>query len=65
MKNLAVSFVVAISMLTSLPTEAATKSRSKSGKSATSCPCSGSKLCVGPRGGKYCHTATGKKKYQR
>lgn len=29
------------------------------------CPCSGTKLCVGPRGGRYCVTAAGKKRYHR
>lgn len=30
---------------------------------ASSCPCSGTKLCVGPRGGRYCVTSGGKKRY--
>lgn len=28
-----------------------------------SCPCSGSKICVGPRGGTYCITSGGNKRY--
>jgi len=28
-----------------------------------SCPCSGSKVCVGPRGGRYCITSGGNKRY--
>lgn len=27
------------------------------------CPCSGSKVCVGPRGGRYCITSGGNKRY--
>lgn len=30
-----------------------------------SCPCSGTKYCVGPRGGRYCITSGGKKRYAR
>lgn len=37
-----------------------------SGNSATSsCPCSGTKYCVGPRGGSYCITSGGKKQYAK
>lgn len=32
---------------------------------ASSCPCSGSKLCVGPRGGRYCITSGGNKRYTK
>ena len=28
-----------------------------------SCPCSSSKICVGPRGGTYCITSGGNKRY--
>ena len=31
---------------------------------APPCPCSGPKLCTGPRGGRYCLTATGQKRYR-
>lgn len=31
---------------------------------ASECPCSGSTLCTGPRGGKYCVTAGGNKSYK-
>jgi hypothetical protein len=34
-----------------------------SATSASSCPCSGSKVCVGPRGGHYCITSSGNKRY--
>lgn len=27
------------------------------------CPCNGGKVCVGPRGGRYCITSSGGKKY--
>ena len=32
-------------------------------KTDTGCPCSGSKLCTGPRGGRYCITSGGNKRY--
>jgi len=28
-----------------------------------SCKCAGSKVCIGPRGGRYCITSGGKKRY--
>lgn len=31
--------------------------------SDSSCPCSGSRVCIGPRGGRYCITSGGKKRY--
>lgn len=27
------------------------------------CPCNGGRVCVGPRGGRYCITSGGKKRY--
>ena len=27
------------------------------------CPCNGGKVCVGPRGGRYCITSSGRKRY--
>lgn len=44
-------------------------SRSSSGSgyasgSSDSCPCSGSNNCVGPRGGIYCYTSGGNKRYR-
>lgn len=27
------------------------------------CPCNGGKVCVGPRGGRYCITSSGGKRY--
>jgi Protein of unknown function (DUF4236)/Bacterial SH3 domain len=44
-------------------------SRSKSSKRRSSgyldgsCPCSGSNVCIGPRGGRYCITSGGNKRY--
>lgn len=29
----------------------------------SSCPCSGNRVCVGPRGGRYCITSGGNKRY--
>ena len=31
--------------------------------SGGSCPCSGNRVCVGPRGGRYCITSGGNKRY--
>lgn len=31
--------------------------------SSGSCPCSGSRICIGPRGGRYCITSGGNKRY--
>lgn len=46
----------------------ATKARRKkkssgSGYGGSSCPCSGRNICVGPRGGRYCITSGGNKRY--
>lgn len=44
-------------------------SRSRRGKSSggsyggSSCPCSGGTVCIGPRGGRYCITSGGNKRY--
>ncbi|WP_431851054.1 SH3 domain-containing protein [Allosphingosinicella sp.] len=39
-------------------------SRARGGSSVGgSCPCSGSNVCVGPRGGRYCITSGGNKRY--
>lgn len=32
---------------------------------AGSCPCSGDHWCVGPRGGQYCYTSGGNKRYRK
>ncbi|WND04740.1 hypothetical protein [Acinetobacter soli] len=48
------------------------KSRSSSSRSSSgyasgssdSCPCSGSNDCIGPRGGIYCYTSGGNKRYR-
>lgn len=40
------------------------KARRSSGNySSQGCPCSGSKICIGPRGGRYCITSGGNKRY--
>jgi uncharacterized protein YgiM (DUF1202 family) len=41
-------------------TRSSSRSRSNVGGS---CPCSGSNVCVGPRGGRYCITSSGNKRY--
>jgi hypothetical protein len=33
------------------------------GTTAGSCPCNGGDVCVGPRGGRYCITSGGSKRY--
>lgn len=43
----------------------AAKDKPKQTKPAVSCPCSGTKYCVGPRGGQYCITSGGKKRYAK
>lgn len=40
------------------------RSKSPSGNNyGSSCPCSGSSICIGPRGGRYCITSGGNKRY--
>ena len=34
-----------------------------SGYQGSGCPCSGSQVCIGPRGGRYCITSGGNKRY--
>lgn len=38
-------------------------SRRRSGYSGGGCPCSGRQVCIGPRGGRYCITSGGNKRY--
>lgn len=38
-------------------------SRPRSSFGGGSCPCSGSNVCIGPRGGRYCITSGGNKRY--
>jgi len=33
------------------------------GTTSGECPCNGSNVCVGPRGGRYCITSSGNKRY--
>lgn len=35
------------------------------GASTADCPCSGGDVCIGPRGGRYCITSGGNKRYGR
>ena len=49
-------------------TRASTKKKPRSSKrrsssSQSGCPCSGSQVCIGPRGGRYCITSGGNKRY--
>lgn len=39
------------------------KQRSGASYSGSYCPCSGSSVCIGPRGGRYCITSGGNKRY--
>jgi hypothetical protein len=40
------------------------RSRNSNGYfSAGACPCSGSNICIGPRGGRFCITSGGNKRY--
>lgn len=39
------------------------RSSGSSGSYGGSCPCSGGNVCVGPRGGRYCITSGGNKRY--
>lgn len=49
------------------PARRASYPRSYYGSRGTSdsgeCPCNGGNVCVGPRGGRYCITSGGKKRY--
>lgn len=39
------------------------RARSSGATYGGSCPCSGSRICIGPRGGRYCITSGGNKRY--
>jgi hypothetical protein len=48
----------------SMPKKRAKKrSRSRGGYYNEGCPCSGRQICIGPRGGRYCITSGGNKRY--
>ena len=58
--------VATMFLLAASPASAAKKSKSAGAdKPSATCPCSGSKLCRGPRGGTYCIAPNGKKRYQK
>lgn len=47
-----------------LPNRAATPTRrSRPNYIDGTCPCSGNRVCIGPRGGRYCITSSGSKRY--
>lgn len=45
------------------PSSSRTRSRSNGLQGGGSCPCGGGSVCVGPRGGRYCITSGGNKRY--
>jgi hypothetical protein len=53
----------ALSSSTSARRSSARSSRRSQGLSSGSCPCSGGSVCIGPRGGRYCITSGGNKRY--
>lgn len=57
--------ILAVLLTLAAPADAAKQKRSGSTTGASSCPCSGTRLCVGPRGGKFCRAPSGAKRYQR
>lgn len=63
MKAISIVLLTALALLTH-PAQAA-KTKAAGAQATSSCPCSGTKLCVGPRGGKYCIAPSGKKRYSR
>lgn len=59
-----------IALIVTTPADAARKKRvrgfnaySSRGTTAGACPCNGGDVCVGPRGGRYCITSGGNKRY--
>ncbi len=44
-------------------TGAASTGGGERGTTSGECPCNGGKVCVGPRGGRYCITSSGNKRY--
>ena len=47
----------------SAPKRAKNRSRSRGSYYNEGCPCSGRQVCIGPRGGRYCITSGGNKRY--
>lgn len=58
-----VTTIVAVLLGALLGVGAAQGKAEEPATAVASCPCSGSKVCVGPRGGRYCITSGGKKRY--
>ncbi len=46
-------------------TGAATRPARQALRSTSTCTCASDTYCTGPRGGRYCETSTGSKRYQR
>jgi hypothetical protein len=45
------------------PPSAAQPTRRQTPEYGSSCPCSSGNICIGPRGGRYCITSGGHKRY--
>ena len=54
-----------VSLASSVPKKAARKKKRRSGGGASGgyCPCGSGMVCTGPRGGRYCITSGGNKRY--
>lgn len=54
-----------VSLASSVPKKAAKKKKRRSGGGASGgyCPCGSGMICTGPRGGRYCITSGGNKRY--
>lgn len=46
-----------------MPARSSSANRSPAPYYGSNCPCSGSRVCIGPRGGRYCITSGGNKRY--
>lgn len=54
-----------VSSLTSIPSRQQSQRIIQYHSQPDNCPCSGYNICIGPRGGKYCITSGGNKRYVR
>lgn len=59
MKTIAMALVIGGIASTTI----AAPQEAKQETTAYTCPCSGTKICTGPRGGRYCITSGGNKRY--